>query len=176
MSNVTRIYLSVSCAQCCTCLSFCVLCPMFPVSIFLCLVSNVFRVYFFVSCVQFYLCTRVTLDTRHRKTETGDIRHKTQKKWTQVKLDTRNKKIDTENSVLCPMFPVSIFLCLVSNFTCVHFLCVLCLMLPVSIFLCLVSNVTRNWDTRNKKIDTENIGHKTQKYRHGKHWTQETER
>ena len=34
-------------------------------------------------------------------------------------------------------------------------------MLPVSIFLCLVSN------TRHRKIDTGNIGHKTQKDRHG---------
>ena len=31
-------------------------------------------------------------------------------------------------------------------------------------------------DTRNKKLDTGNIGHKTQKDRLGKHWTQDTER
>jgi hypothetical protein len=54
--NVARVYLSVSCAQCCPCLSVCVLCPMLPVSIFLCLVCNVTRVYFSVSCVQCYLC------------------------------------------------------------------------------------------------------------------------
>jgi hypothetical protein len=47
--------------------------------------------------------------------------------------------------VLCPMFPVSLFLFLVSNVT-------------MSIFLCLVSNVSREKD------------------RHGKHWTQDTER
>ena len=63
MSNVTRVYLfwwgscllSVSCAQCYPCISFligfvssfCVLCLMVLVSIFLCLVSNVTRVYLF---------------------------------------------------------------------------------------------------------------------------------
>jgi hypothetical protein len=35
----------VFCVQCCPCLSFCVLCPMLPVSVFLCLVPNVTRVY-----------------------------------------------------------------------------------------------------------------------------------
>ena len=30
--------------------------------------------------------------------------------------------------------------------------------------------------TRHRKIDTSSIGHKTQKDRHGKHWTQDTER
>jgi hypothetical protein len=30
-------------------------------------------------------------------------------------------------------------------------------------------------DTRNRKRDTGNIGHKTQKIRHGYHWTQDTE-
>jgi hypothetical protein len=55
-SNVTRVYLSVSCVQCYPCLSFCVLSPMIPVSIFLCLVSNATRVYLSVSCVQCYPC------------------------------------------------------------------------------------------------------------------------
>jgi hypothetical protein len=40
VSNVTRVYLSVS------------FCPMLPVSIFLCLVSDVTRVYLSVSCAQ----------------------------------------------------------------------------------------------------------------------------
>jgi hypothetical protein len=146
--NVTCVYLSVSCAQCYPCLSFCVLFPMLPVSIFLCLVPNVTRVYLSVSCAQCFLCLSFY--------------------------------------VLCPMLPVSIFLCLVSNVTrvylslscaqchpCLSF-CFLCPMLPVSIFLCLVSNVS--FDTRHRKIDTGNIGHKTQKDRHGKHWTQDTER
>jgi hypothetical protein len=31
-------------------------------------------------------------------------------------------------------------------------------------------------DIRHRKIDTCNIGHKTQNDRHGQHWTQETER
>ena len=31
-------------------------------------------------------------------------------------------------------------------------------------------------DRRQRKIDTCNIGHKTQKDRHGQHWTQDTER
>jgi uncharacterized protein YuzB (UPF0349 family) len=59
------------------CLSFCVLCPMLPVSIFLCLESNDNRVYLCVSFVQCYI--RATLDTRHRKTDTVNIGHKTQK-------------------------------------------------------------------------------------------------
>jgi hypothetical protein len=133
------------------------------------------------------------LDTRHRKIDTGNIGHKTQKQcFPRLYF-----------CVSCPMLPVSIFLCLVSNVTrvylsvscvqcypCLSF-CVLCPMLPVSIFLCLLSNVTRVYlsvscvqcytylsfcllcptrvilDTRHKKIDTGNIGHKTQKDRHG---------
>jgi hypothetical protein len=105
VSNVTRVYLSVSCAQCYPCLSFCVLCPMLPVSICLCLVFNVTCVYLSVSCVECYTClsfcvvcpllsvsiflflvsnvTRVylwvTLDTRHRKIDTDSNGHKTQK-------------------------------------------------------------------------------------------------
>jgi hypothetical protein len=54
--NVTRVYLSLSCAQCSPCLSICVLCPIFPVSIFLCIVPNVTRVYFSVSCSQCSPC------------------------------------------------------------------------------------------------------------------------
>jgi hypothetical protein len=46
----------VSYVQCYPCLSFCVLCPMLPVFIFLCLVTNVTCVY-----------------------NTGNIGHKTQK-------------------------------------------------------------------------------------------------
>jgi hypothetical protein len=48
--------LSVSCVQCWPCVSFCVLCPMLHMSIFLCLVSNVTRVYLPVSYVQCYPC------------------------------------------------------------------------------------------------------------------------
>jgi hypothetical protein len=104
--NVNRVYLSVSCVQCCPYLSFCVLRSMLPVSIFLCLVSNATRVYLSVSCVQCYPClsfcvlcpmlpvsiflclvsntihrqkTQVTLNTRHRKIDTGNIGQKTKK-------------------------------------------------------------------------------------------------
>jgi hypothetical protein len=95
VSNGARICLSVSCVQCYKCLSFCVLCQMLHVSIFLCLVSNVTRICLSVSCVQCYpclsfciLCSFVTFDTKHRKTNTGNIGHKTQKDrhgqhWTQ---------------------------------------------------------------------------------------------
>jgi hypothetical protein len=74
VSNVTRVYLSVSCVQCYSCLSFCVLCPMLPVSIVLFLVFDVSRLYLSVSCVQWI--------------DTGNIGHKTQKDrpgyhWTQ---------------------------------------------------------------------------------------------
>jgi hypothetical protein len=75
VSNVTRVYLSVSCVQCYPCLSFCVLCPMVHVSIFLCLVSNVTRVYLYKSCVHCYPC----LDTRHIQIDTCNIGNKTQK-------------------------------------------------------------------------------------------------
>jgi ferredoxin len=126
-------------------LSFCVLYPMAHVAIVLCLVPNVTRVYLSVSCVQCYTCLSFC--------------------------------------VLCPMLPVSLFLFLVSNvarvyrsvscvqcFPCLSF-CVLCPMLPMSIVLCLVSNVTRVYlsvslDTRHRKIDSGNIGHKTQEDRH----------
>jgi nitrogen fixation-related uncharacterized protein len=100
------------------------------------------------------------LDTRHRKIDTGNIGQKTQKDrngqyWTQDTERQIRVTLGTRNSVLCPMLPVSIFLCLVPNVTrvclsvscvqcypCLSF-CVLCPMLPVSIFLCLVTNVTR---------------------------------
>jgi hypothetical protein len=192
VSNVIRGYLSVSCAQCYPCLSFCILCLMLPVSVFLCLVSNVTRVYLSVSCVQWYtclsfcvLCPMLPVSIFGHKTQNdrhGNIGHKKQKNrhgkhWkqdteikTRATLGTRPIKIDTGNIVL----PVSIFLCLVSNGTrvyhsvscaqcypCLSF-CVLYPMLPVSIFLCLVPNVTRH-----RKIDTCNIGHKTQKDRYG---------
>jgi hypothetical protein len=54
--NVPRVYLSVSCAQCYPCLYFCALCPILPVSIFLCLVPDVAHVYFYVSCAQCCPC------------------------------------------------------------------------------------------------------------------------
>jgi hypothetical protein len=130
-------------------LSSCVLCAMLPESIFLCLLSNVTRVCLSVSSVQCYPCLSF--------------------------------------SVFCPMLLVSIFLCLVPNVTrvslsvsCVQCYaclssCVFCPMLPVSVFLCLLSNVTRVYlslsqetlETRHRTIDTGNIGHKTQKDRHG---------
>jgi hypothetical protein len=139
-SNVTRInlfwwgpsFLSVSCVQCYPCLSvlvecvssFCVLCPMFSVSIFfggvrvffLCLVPNVTRVFLFWWGRVFFPClvsnvTRVYLF------------------WWSVCL----------HSVSCAQcYPcISFLMGFVSSF------CVLCLMIPVSIFRCLVSNVTR---------------------------------
>jgi hypothetical protein len=76
--NVTRVYLSVFCVQCYPCVSFCVLCPMLHVSIFLCLVSNVTRIYLSVYCVQCYTCLSFCV-FRHRKIDTGNIGHKTQK-------------------------------------------------------------------------------------------------
>jgi hypothetical protein len=116
VSNVTCICLSVSCVQCCPCLSFCVLCSMLPVSIFLCLVSNVTRMCRSVSCVQCYPCLSF---------------------------------------------------------------CVLCPMLPLSVFLCLKQDTERQirvtLDTRHRKIDTGNIGHKTQNDSHVSHWVQDTE-
>jgi hypothetical protein len=121
---------------------------MLPVSIFLCLVSNVTRVYLSVSCVQCYPCLSFC--------------------------------------VLCPMLPVSIFLCLVSNVTRVY-LSVSCVQCYPCLSFCVLcfGHKTQNdingqhWtqeteretrvtlDTRNRKIDTCNIGHKTQKDRHG---------
>ena len=72
VSNDTGVYLSVSCIQCYPCLSFlvgfvssyCVLCPMLPVSIFfggvcvffLRLVSNVSVFIFFGGVCVFFLC------------------------------------------------------------------------------------------------------------------------
>jgi hypothetical protein len=130
VSNVSRVYrfwrdsclLSVSCVQCSPCLSFlvgfvfsfCVLCPMLPVTIFfggvrvffLCLVPNVLRVYLFwwgpcllsVSCAQCYPCLSFLV---------GSV---------------------PSFCVLCPLLPVFIFsggvrlffLCLVSNVTRVY--------------------------------------------------------
>jgi hypothetical protein len=78
-SNVTRICLSVSCVQCFSYLSFCIFCPMLPVSVYMCLVSNVTRICLSVSCVHTERKTCVTLDTRHRKIDTCNIGHKTQK-------------------------------------------------------------------------------------------------
>jgi hypothetical protein len=185
MSNVTRVYLSLFSAKCYPCLFFSVLCPMLPVSIFLCLVPNVTHVYLSVS----------SLDTRHRKMDTGNIGHKTQK----------DRHVSLSFCVLCPILPVSIFLGLLPNVTRVYLslscaqcypylsFCVLCPMLPMSIFLCLVPNITLSiflclvfnatrvylsvsLDTRHRKIDTGNIGHKTQKDKHRKHWTQDIER
>ena len=37
-------------------------------------------------------------------------------------------------------------------------------------------NVFIPLDTRHRKIDMGNIGHKTQKDKHGQHWAQDTER
>jgi hypothetical protein len=123
-------------------LPFCVLFPMLHAFILLCLVLNVTRVYRFVS--------------------------------------------------LCPMLPVSIFLCLVPKcYQCLSVSCAqcypwllsvsyaqcypclsLCVYVPnvtTGFSLCLVSNerytrVTLN--SRHRKKDTCNIGHKTKKDRH----------
>jgi Fe-S-cluster-containing hydrogenase component 2 len=80
-SNATRVYLSVSCFHCYPCLSFCVLCPMVHVSIFLCLVPNGTRVSLSVSCVQCYTCLSVCVlcPKLPVSIDTGNIRHKTQK-------------------------------------------------------------------------------------------------
>jgi hypothetical protein len=106
VSNVTRVYLSVSCAQCYPCLSFCVFCPMLHVSIFLCLVPN-----------------RVTLGTRHRKIHTCNIGHKTQKdRHGNIGNKTQNDRHGTCLSVcvLCSLLHVFIFLCLVPHVTRVY--------------------------------------------------------
>jgi Pyruvate/2-oxoacid:ferredoxin oxidoreductase delta subunit len=104
-------YLSVSCAQCSLCLSFCVLYQMLPVAIFLCLLTNVARVYLSVSCAQCYQCLSFC--------------------------------------VLCPMFHVSIFLCLVNDRHGQHW----------------TEDTKRETQvklyTRQRKIDTGNIGHET---------------
>jgi hypothetical protein len=171
VSNVTRGYLSVSCVQCYPCLSFCVLCPMLPVAIFMCLVSNVTRVYLSVYCVQCYPClgnighkTQITLDTRHRKIDTGNIGHKTQKD-----RHGQNWAHDTDPClsfcVLCPMLPVSICLCLVPNVTRVY--------LSVS---CVHCYTFLSLGRRHRKIDTGNIGHRAQKDRHRLHLEQDKER
>jgi hypothetical protein len=128
--------------QCYLCLSFCVLCPMLPVSIFLCIVPNGSHVYLYVFCVQCYTCLSVCALC----------------------------PLLPVSIFLClvPNVAVFIFLCLLSNVSRVYLsvscvqcypclsLCVLCPMLHVFIFLCLVSNV----------LDKGNIGHKTQKDRH----------
>jgi hypothetical protein len=126
---------------------------------------------------------------RHSKIDRGNIGHKTHKD-TVVTLNTRQRKRDTGNIGNMTQ-NVSIFLCLMPNGTrvylsvscaqCYPFLsfCVLCPMLPVSIFLCHVSNATRVYlsescsqcypclSFRQRKIDTGNIGHKTQTDRNG---------
>jgi hypothetical protein len=156
------------------------LCPLLSVFIFLCLVSNVACVYLSVYCVQYCPCLSfcVLLDTRHRKIDTVNIGHKTQKDrhvshWTQDTEILCPMLPVSSFCVLCPMLPVSICLCLVPNFTslylyvscsqcysCLSVSCaqcypclsfsILCPMLPVSILLCLV-------------------GYKTQKDRHVSH-------
>jgi hypothetical protein len=129
------VFLSVSCAQCYPCISFCVLCPMLHESIFLCLVSNVTRVYLSVSCVQSCPCLSFC--------------------------------------VLCPMLHVSIFLCLESNVTRI------CLSVSCTHFKTQKDRHGQHWtqntekqtrvtlDTRRRKKHTGNIGHKTQKDRYG---------
>jgi hypothetical protein len=124
--TVTRFYFSVSCVQSYTYLSFCVLCPMLPVSIFLCHVSNITSIYLSVSCVQCCPCISIC--------------------------------------VLCPMLPVSIFLCLVSNVTRVY-LSVSFVQCYQYLSFCVLCRVTLH--KRHRKKKTGNIGHKTQKDRHG---------
>jgi uncharacterized membrane protein YsdA (DUF1294 family) len=137
VSNGTRVYLSVSCVQCFLCLSFCVLCPMLPMSIFLCLVSIVTRVYLSVSGVQCF--GHKTQKDRHGYHWTQDTERKT---W--VTLDTRHKTIDTDNSGHKTQKDKhrSVYLSLSSSqcYPCLFF-SVLCPMLPLSIFLCLVPNI-----------------------------------
>jgi hypothetical protein len=132
VSNVTRLYLSVSCVQCYPCVSFCVSCRMLHVSIFLCLVSNVTRVYLSVSCSQCYPCVSFF--------------------------------------VLYPMLPISIFLCLVPNVTRVY-LSVSCSQCYPCLSFCVLYPTERytrvSFGTRHRKIDTCNIGNKTQKDRQG---------
>jgi hypothetical protein len=107
-----------ACAQCNTCLSVCVLCPMLPVSIFLCHVPNATRVNLSVSCAQCCPCLSFC--------------------------------------VLCPMLLVSIFFCLVPNVTRVY----------LSLSCARQSNSQEKKGTRQGKIETCNIGYKTQKDRH----------
>jgi multisubunit Na+/H+ antiporter MnhC subunit len=112
--------------------SLCVLCPMLPKSIFMCLVSNITRVYLSVSCApnvtSVYLCLVPNV--------TGGFSLCLMASVTRVYLYVS----------MCLMLHVSIFLCLVPNvtrvylslscvqcYTCLSF-CVLSSMLPVCIF------------------------------------------
>jgi hypothetical protein len=171
--------------QCYLCLSVFVLCTMLPVSLFLCLVPSVARVYHSVSCAQCYQCPMLPVS----------IFLCLVSYFTRVYLSVSSAKCYQCLSfcVLCPIFPVSLFLCFVSNairgYLCVSCVqccpclsfSILCPMLPVSIFLCLWTQNTQRYtqetlDTRHRKIDTSNIGHKTQKDRYGQHWAHDTER
>jgi hypothetical protein len=127
--------------------SFCVLCPMFLVSVFLYLLSNVTRICLYVSCVQCnpylsfcVLCPMLPVS---------------------IFLCLVSNVTRVYLSVSC-----------VQCYPCLSFF-IFCPMLHVSIFLCLVSTVIRvclsvylTLDTINRKIDTGNIGHKIQKGRH----------
>ena len=108
--NVTRVYFSVSCAQCCPCLSFCVLCPMLPVSIFLCLVANVarvifqclvpniVRVYFSVSCAQccpcLFFCVLCPILPVSRNQSTNYIYY-----CTHTNKHTKKQKFETKSNI-----------------------------------------------------------------------------
>ena len=96
MSNVTRVYFSVSCTQCCPYLSVCVLCPMLPVSIFLCLLPNV--------AVSIFLCLVPNVA------------------YVYLSVSFTQCCPCIAFCALCPMLPVSIFLCLVPNVARVYFL------------------------------------------------------
>ena len=115
VSNVTRVYLPVSYVQCYPSLSFCVLCPMLPISIFLCIAPNVARFYISVSCVQCSPCLSFCV------------------MCSMLPL----------SMFLCLVPNVSRVYLSVSCAQCYRCLsfCVLCQMLPVSIFLFLVPNV-----------------------------------
>jgi hypothetical protein len=145
----------------------CVLCPMLPVSIILCLVPDVTRVYLSVSCTQCYPCLSFCVFCPMLPVS---IFLCIVSNVSRVHLSVSCVQCYPCLSfcVLFPMLPVSIFLCIVPNVTRFYFsvsrvqcypclsFCVLCPMLYVLTL-----------DTRHRKIYTNNIGHKTQKDRHG---------
>jgi hypothetical protein len=114
-SHKDRYLTLVSCTQFCPYLSFCVLCPLLPVSICLCLVPNDGRVYLSVSCVQCCPCLSFCVLCPMLPVSIF------------LCLDPNVARVYL--SVSC-----------IQCYPCLSF-CVLCPMLPVSIFLCLLAIV-----------------------------------
>jgi hypothetical protein len=129
--GVAHTFLSVSCALCFPCLSFCVLCPLLPVPIFLCLVPNVARVYLSVSCAQCCPCLSFCV------------------LWPILPVSIFLCLVPNVTHVY---LSVSCTQC----YSCLSF-CVVSPMLPVSIFLCLTRH--RKIDTGNIGLTTQKDRH-----------------